>query len=51
MKTFKLVGKKTREAITKIKSNSLQEAVHYFSKMKALKVDMLLSIYDVEEIK
>lgn len=49
MKTFKLVGKKTKEAINKVKTETLSEAVQYFAKVKKLKTDMLLSIYDVVE--
>jgi hypothetical protein len=49
MKTFNLVGKKTKEVITKTQQRSIQEAVQYFSKMKSLKIDLLLSIYEVVE--
>jgi hypothetical protein len=47
MKTFKLVGKKTNEAINKVDANSLGEAIEYFAKIKNLTTKMLLSVYDV----
>lgn len=47
MNTFSLITKKTKESINKVNVRTLPEAVQYFAKIKNLKIDQLLSIYEV----
>ena len=48
MKTYKLLNK-SKETINKVNRTSIGEAILYFSEVKKLTIDMLLSIYDVVE--
>lgn len=49
MKTFILIGKRTKEQINKVTVSTLGDAIEYFAKIKQLNSDMLLSIYEVVE--
>ena len=46
-KTYKLVGKSTRETINTTTAEGIGDAIEYFASVKRLTMGMLLSIYDV----
>lgn len=50
MKTFYLtVNNNMKDVISKVKAESLEQAVIYFSEMKNLSIDNLLKIYTVNQ--
>jgi len=50
MKKYKFCSKGKTEAIAHVTATSLNDAVKYFSKLKNLKIEDFLSIYDVIEV-
>lgn len=49
MVSFNLIVKKTKEVINIVNSDTKENAIQYFAKVKGLTIDMLLSIYEVEK--
>jgi len=50
MKKYKFCLKGKTEAIAQVSTESLKDAVEYFAKLKNLKTEDFLSIYDVIEV-